>query len=208
MQRTRPILRALFLSVALSNGAVLALAQASPATPASDSTLASRRLSDTVFTVPAAVGFVNDFANVLSDESEAELTRLVLEVREKSRGEIAIVTLPSLGGRTPQAVAMAIGNTWGVGFKGAPDDPRSSTGVVVLVAPVERHVRIELGTGAQAFISDALATDIAETMSSCFAKGDFAQGLRLGVTALALLFAHRFAFHIDTPEHLEACSRG
>ena len=66
VQRTRPILRAFFLSVALSNGAVLALAQAPPATPASDSTLASRRVSDTAFTVPAAVGFVNDFANVLS----------------------------------------------------------------------------------------------------------------------------------------------
>jgi uncharacterized protein len=202
--RSFPLL--IILSLGLSRLAPSALAQP-PAGPAgSASAAATRDRPDTTFSVPAPVGFVNDFANLLSDESEEDLTDIVLEVREKSRGEIAIVTLSSLDGRTPQAVAMAIGNSWGVGYSGAPDDPRTNTAVVVLVAPTERHVRIELGKGAQAFISDAQATEIAEAMSPCFAKGDFARGLRVGVVALATLFAQRFDFTLTASAPFEPCS--
>jgi uncharacterized protein len=176
-----------------------------PAPSSVDSVTRARSTADTTFAVPTALGFVNDFAELLSEENEADLEDLVLEVRDKSGGEIAVVTLPSLGGRTPQAVAMAIGRTWGVGFRGDPEDPRTHTGVIVLVAPTERHVRIELGTGANAFISDAEATAIAEAMSPCFAKGKFADGLRVGVVALALRFAQRFAFTLTAPTHLDPC---
>ena len=170
-----------------------------PSAPASDSAARSHPGGDSTLAVPAPVGFVNDFADLLSRDSEAELERIVLEVRDKSRGEIAIVTLPSLGGRTPQEVAMHIGNSWGVGYAGAPDDPRTNTAVVILVAPKERQVRIELGTGAQAFISDAEATRISELMAPCFAKGEFARGLRIGVSTVAAAFARQFQFQVTAP---------
>lgn len=161
---------------------------------------------DTTFVVPAAVGFVNDFAELLSDESEDQLERIVLEVRDKSRGEIAIVTLLSLGGRTAQEVAMTIGRTWGVGYAGAPEDPRTNTGVVVLVAPTERHVRVEVGTGAEAFISDEIAESIAKAMARCFGKGAFENGPRVGVTILATIFSEQFNFELTTTrKDPEAC---
>jgi uncharacterized protein len=170
-----------------------------PSAPARDSAARSHPSADSTLAVPGPVGFVNDFADLLSPDSEAELERIVLEVRDKSRGEIAIVTLPSLGGRTPQELAMHIGNSWGVGYAGAPDDPRTNTAVVVLVAPKERQVRIELGIGAQAFISDAEATRISKLMAPCFAKGEFARGLRIGVSTLASAFARQFQFQITAP---------
>lgn len=161
---------------------------------------------DTTFVVPAAVGFVNDFAELLSDESEDELERIVLEVRDKSRGEIAIVTLLSLRGRPAQEVAMTIGRTWGVGYAGAPEDPRTNTGVVVLVAPTERQVRVEVGTGAEAFISDEIAESIAKAMARCFGKGAFENGLRVGVTILATIFSEQFNFELTTTrKEPEAC---
>jgi uncharacterized membrane protein YgcG len=59
--------------------------------------------------IPAPQGLVNDFAHVLPATSIARLERVAQDVRDKSKGEIAIVTLPDLEGRDPSEVALRIG---------------------------------------------------------------------------------------------------
>ena len=58
---------------------------------------------------PAPQGYVNDFAGVLPADAQARITRIAEDVRAKSSGEIALVTLKDLGGREANDVALRIG---------------------------------------------------------------------------------------------------
>ena len=77
-------------------------------------------------TIPSPQGLVNDFANVLPPASAARMERIAQDVRDKSKGEIAIVTLADLAGRDPSDIALRIGREWKVGNMAA-TMPRSPT---------------------------------------------------------------------------------
>ena len=62
--------------------------------------------------IPPPTGVVNDFAHVLDAGTLDRMTRVAEDVRTKSRGEIAVVTLPDLQGREPADVALRIGREW------------------------------------------------------------------------------------------------
>jgi uncharacterized membrane protein YgcG len=84
-----------------------------------------------------------------------------------------------------------------VGAAGEAGDPRRNTGTVVLVAPTEREVRIELGYVTNTFISAARAGRIQdEYMLPAFREGDYGTGILLGVTALAQDYASHFGFEL------------
>ena len=62
--------------------------------------------------IPAPVGYVNDFAHVVSADKASTIGRIIDDVRAKSGGEIVVVTLPDLGGRPIEDVSLAIGRQW------------------------------------------------------------------------------------------------
>ncbi|MBI3082343.1 MAG: TPM domain-containing protein, partial [Gemmatimonadetes bacterium] len=149
------------------------------------------------------MGYVNDFADVIPAEREAQIARIVEEVQAKSGGEIVVVTLASLAGRTRDEVALEIGRQWKVGRKGEPGDPGRNTGAVVLVVPKETspdgrgHVKIETGLGTSTFLTAAEAGRIADDhMLPRFREGDYGTGILHGVGALAAAFAERFGFEL------------
>src|SRR5690606_40078525 len=78
--------------------------------------------------LPAPVGYVNDFADVIPPDTERRIERISREVQSKSGGEIVVVTLRSLEGRTRDEVALQIGREWGIGRRGEPGDPARNTG--------------------------------------------------------------------------------
>src|SRR5438093_12878176 len=83
--------------------------------------------------VPPPRGYVNDFAGVLDPAAVAHMDAVIAEVRDKTRGEIAVVTLPDIGNREASDVAVQIGRQWGVGARGEAGDPAKNLGVVVLL---------------------------------------------------------------------------
>jgi len=166
----------------------------------SSSGVAAARADTTTLAIPAPTGFVDDFAHVLSADDVAALDKVAREVRARSHGEIAIVTLPSLDGQPIRDVATRIVNEWGVGYKGAPGDPATNTGVVILLAPNDRKVWIGTADGARAFLPDSSATSIARLMTPDFKAGHYGAGLRLGVAAVARAFARRFHFTLTTAD--------
>src|ERR1700745_2329499 len=87
--------------------------------------------------IPAPRGYVNDFAHVISPANQARIERIIDDVRAKSGGEIVVVTLPDLGGRPIEEVALNIGRQWKVGGNGKPGDRARNTGVIILVVPKE-----------------------------------------------------------------------
>src|SRR5260370_35802415 len=92
--------------------------------------------------VPPPRGYVNDFAGVLDPASVARMDAVIAEVRDKTRGEIAVVTLPDIGDRAAADVALQIGRQWGVGAKGEAGDPAKNLGVVVQIGRASCRERV------------------------------------------------------------------
>jgi len=154
--------------------------------------------------IPAPVGFVNDFAHVIADDKAARIQRIIEDVRAKSGGDIAVVTLPDLKGRDEAEVALRIGRAWGVGSKGNPGDPARNRGVVILVVPKETssdgrgHVRIENGLGAEGFLTDATSGEILDEALPYLRQADYASAIELMTLRVAERFANEFNFQLDT----------
>src|SRR5213592_728715 len=145
--------------------------------------------------IPAPRGYVNDFAGVLDAAAVRRMEALIIEVREKTRGEIAVVTLPDIGDRAPADVAVQIGRQWGVGAKGEAGDPAKNLGVVVLLVPRRNHqpgtgdVFIATGRGAEGFLPDARAGRIRDAMVPQLAQEEYGAGLARGVDRIAQAIA-------------------
>src|SRR5258705_4252495 len=156
------------------------------------------------FQIPAPTGLVNDFAHVIQPEAIQRIERITEDVRTKSRGEIAVVTLPDLGGRDVEQVATQIGRQWQVGKAGKPGDPTRNAGAVILLVPKETskdgrgHCFIAIGYGAEGYITDATAGAACREATPAFAAQDYSTGLELITLRTAERFAREFNFSLDT----------
>ena len=154
--------------------------------------------------LPPPRGLLNDFANVVTPASAARIERVAQDVRDKSKGEIAIVTLADLAGRDPQETALRIGREWKVGNMAAVGDRSRNGGVVILLVPKESsrdgrgHCRVETGQGAEGFITDATSAEICREATPAFVQRDYGAGLELVTLRVAQRYAQEFHFTLDT----------
>ena len=145
-----------------------------------------------------------DAAGVLDPATVDRLNRIAFEVRAKTGGEMAIVTMPDLRGRDVADVALRIGREWGVGSAAGVGERRRNAGVVVLVVPKETssdgrgHVRIETGRGVEGFVTDATAGDIQRAAIPLFQQRDYGGAVLLITSALADRYAREFGVTLDT----------
>ena len=155
--------------------------------------------------LPAPTGYVNDFAHVLDPAAVQRMEALIAEVREKTRGDIAVVTLADIGDRAPADVALQIGRQWGVGAKGEAGDPAKNLGVVVLLVPRKNHrpgsgkVFIATGRGAEGFLTDARSGRIRDAMLPFLAAEDYGKGAAVAVDLIAQGFAQEFGVTLTGP---------
>src|SRR5437660_4398125 len=153
--------------------------------------------------VPPPRGYVNDFAGVLDAASVAHMTAVITELRETTRGEIAVVTLVDIDDRPAADVALQIGRRWGVGAKGEAGDPANNLGVVVLLVPLKNHrpgtgqIFIATGRGAEGFLTDARVGRIRDAMTPYLAREEYGAGLAYGVDLIAQAFAQEFGVTLD-----------
>src|SRR6059036_1696249 len=163
--------------------------------------------------LPPPRGYVNDFAGALAPASVSRIEAVIAEVRAKSRGEIAVVTLADIGDRAASDVALQIGRQWGVGAKGAAGDPAKNLGVVVLLVPLKNHrpgtgqVFIATGRGAEGFLPDSRVGRIRDAMLPYLAREDYGQGLSVGVDLVAQAFASEFGVTLATSPTRRLSSR-
>ena len=161
-------------------------------------------LLQTGIQIPAPIGLVNDFAHVLTPDAIAHIERIAQDVRTKSGGEIAVVTLSDIGTRDVQDISLLIGRQWKVGKIGNPGDPTRNAGAVILLVPKETskdgrgHCFISTGTGTEGFITDADAGDICREATPMFRERDYSAGLELVTLRTAQAFAREFNFTLDT----------
>lgn len=154
--------------------------------------------------IPAPRGLVNDFAGVIPGESAARIERIAQDVRNKTRGEMAIVTLADLGGRDKSEVALRIGREWKVGNLADIGDKSRNAGVVILVVPKESasdkmgRCRIETGQGAEGYITDATAGDICREATPLFKQQNYGSAIELITLRVAQRYAQEFNVTLDT----------
>jgi uncharacterized protein len=154
--------------------------------------------------IPPPSGLVNDFAHVLSPATAARIERIAQDVRDKSKGEIAIVTLPDLGGRASSDIALRIGREWKVGNLAAIGDQSRNAGTVILLVPKETSsdgrgaCRVETGQGAEGFITDATAGEICREATPAFQQRDYGAGLELVTQRVAQRYAQEYGFALDS----------
>lgn len=129
--------------------------------------------------VPYLSGRVVDEAGILSPQAKQTISR-ISEAREKAIGDqIVVLTMKSLDGESIEGFATRVFETWKLGQKG------KDNGVLVIVAPSERKMRIEVGYGLEGTLTDAAASRIIrEAMTPKFKAGDFDGGVVAGVEAI------------------------
>jgi uncharacterized protein len=131
-------------------------------------------------TFPALTGRVVDDANILSPQVEAELTTKLENLEKTSGRQLVVATVPSLQGYEIEDYGYQLGRAWGIGEKG------TNTGALLIVAPNERKVRLEVGYGLEPILTDALSSVIIQTtILPKFKAGDLEGGVVAGTDAIA-----------------------
>jgi uncharacterized protein len=133
---------------------------------------------------PKPQGYVNDLAQVIPADQSQTLEGFLTLVEQQTGAQIAVVTIPSVDGGDVDGAAVDLFKAWGIGKKGKDD------GVLILTSIQDRRVRIEVGYGLEAVITDGTAGDIIrDYMTPYFKQGDYGQGLTNGAVAAAQLIA-------------------
>lgn len=128
---------------------------------------------------PPLTGRVVDEAHLLSPAARDGLTER-LAAHEQATGEqVVVVTLASLQNYPIEDFGYRLGRYWGIGEKG------KNTGALLIVAPRERAVRIEVGYGLEDRLTDAMSRAIIEQdILPAFRRGDFEGGIVAGTAAM------------------------
>jgi len=130
---------------------------------------------------PALTGRVVDNANILSPADEQVLIETLKQLEDKSSDQLVVVTLPSLQGYPIEDFGYQLGRHWGIGTK------ELNNGALLIVAPNERKVRIEVGYGLEPILTDALSRVIIDNaILPRFRGGDFPGGIKDGVRDIGL----------------------
>ena len=122
--------------------------------------------------VPYLTGRVNDYAGVLTPETIKSLSNTLKNHQENFGNQIVVLTVATLNGENIEDYANNVFNEWKIGQKG------KDNGILVVVAPNERQVRIEVGYGLEGTIPDAIASQlIRNVMVPQFKAGNFDNGI-------------------------------
>lgn len=128
---------------------------------------------------PPLTGRVVDEAHLLSPEVKQELTAELADLEQKTGHQVVVATIPDLQGYPIEDYGYQLGRAWGVGDKVRND------GVVLVVAPNDRKVRIEVGYGLEPVLTDALSSTIIQSkILPAFRSGDLEQGVVAGAQAI------------------------
>jgi uncharacterized protein len=128
---------------------------------------------------PKLTGRVVDGANIIPDTDEAALTQKLEALETASSRQLVVATVPSLQGYDIADYGYQLGRHWGIGQKGA------NNGIILLVAPAERRVTIQVGYGLEPIMTDALSHQIiSEQMLPSFKDDNYPRGINAGADAI------------------------
>ena len=130
-------------------------------------------------TFPELTGRVVDQAGLLEPAAEAALTEKLGSLEAETGDQLVVVTLDTLQDYEIEDYGYRLGRAWGIG------QSENDSGVLLIVAPNERKVRIEVGYGLEPILTDAFASRVIQTqMLPAFREGEFQPGIVAGSDAI------------------------
>jgi uncharacterized protein len=145
------------------------------------------------FTALKPQGYVSDFANVVDAASRERLNQYCGALEQSTGVQIALVTVPDLGGEPVDQAANDLFRKWGVGNKGKDD------GILLLLSIHDRRSRLEVGYGLEPAITDGMAGDILRSMSPYLRAGRYGDALLEGAGEIGSRIAQARNVALGTP---------
>lgn len=142
---------------------------------------------------PTSSIYVQDYAGVLSGDTKARINSLGSRLAAKTKAQVVVVTVPTVGDTPIEEYALAVLRQWGIG------DKTLNNGVLMLVAVQDRRSRIEVGYGLEGALPDAKTGRIQdEYMIPYFQQGDYNRGVLNGYLALVNEVAKEY--RVEAPD--------
>ena len=128
---------------------------------------------------PALTGRVVDQANIMTAQSRTDLEAKLKGLEDKSGIQLVVATVKSLQGSDVETYTNDLFRYWKLG------EVKKNNGALLLIAPAEHKVRIEVGYGLEGTLTDALSSVIiSSTITPRFKTGDFSGGIERGVDGI------------------------
>lgn len=143
------------------------------------------------FTTPTLTSPVVDQAGILSSTVKARLEQTLISENQKGGPQVQVLTVSTLGDENIETAAIKVFDQWKLG------DAKKDNGVLFLIAPNEKKLRIEVGYGLEGNIPDVIAKRIiSDIVVPYFKRGEFDKGVIQGVNAI-LSYAHDSSHNFD-----------
>lgn len=141
---------------------------------------------------PTSNFFVNDFANVIDNETKNELQSIGASLYKQTTAQVVVVTVNSLDGCDVSEYALQLGREWGVGSE------ESDNGVVLLLSVNDRQVTIQVGYGLEGCLPDGKTGRILDTYAVPYLKDDdFSTGLYEAYKAIVAVVCEEYGVVLD-----------
>lgn len=136
--------------------------------------------------VPYLSGRVTDGAELFDAQTRQQITAMLKEHESRTTNQVAVLTVTDLQGESVEEFAATVFNTWKLGQKG------KDNGVLLLVAPRQRRMRIEVGYGLEGTLTDVAAGRIIRNvLTPRFKENDYDRGVLEGVRAILTVLEGR-----------------
>lgn len=147
---------------------------------------------------PTEKGYVNDFADLLSEDTENKIAAIGRELEEKTTAQVVLVTIETLEGQDIRSYAGELFERWGIGQKG------EDNGVLILYSVGDRLICFEVGYGLEGALTDIETDRIRREYIRPYTreKNDFDTGLLQGYLATVKEVADEYGVEIDTGAEL------
>lgn len=130
-------------------------------------------------TAPPLSGPVIDEASLLNAHTKNLLTQSLFQLQKETGIQLQVYIIKSLQGDAIESVAIQLFDQWKLG------DEKTDKGLLFLIAPNEKRLRIEVGQGLEGDIPDVIAKRIiADEVKPYFQQGDFNSGILQGVISI------------------------
>lgn len=132
---------------------------------------------------PSPIGFVNDFANIMDQQSKAAIEQIAITMQKEQGIEVAVVTIPTTEPLEPKEYAIKLFEQWGIG---GPED----SGLLILVAWDEGRIEVEVGYGLEEPLPSGLVGAVLDQeVLGPFGEGEYGAGLLAGVQSFQKILA-------------------
>ena len=148
---------------------------------------------------PTTDFFVNDFANIINEDDEAEMMKIGVDLYEQTTAQVVVVTIDSLDGYDVDEYALELGREWGVGSE------ENDNGVVILLSLSDRQISIQVGYGLEGCLNDGKAGRILDNYALPYlSNNDYSTGLIEAYKAVVSVVCEEYSVPLNPDYQIDS----